>query len=94
MSRDFADFLAALNAAGARFVVIGEIAVLARIPYRTTRDIDVQIEPMLDNATRVREAVRAWSGIEPEYSAADFVSGGESAAISREFRPTSRRSRT
>lgn len=75
MSRDFADFLAALNAAGARYVVIGGIAVLARIPYRTTRDIDVRIEPTLDNATRVREAVRAWSGIEPEYSAADFVSG-------------------
>jgi hypothetical protein len=75
MSRDFADFLAALNAAGARYVVIGGIAVLALIPYRTTRDIDVQIEPTLENAKRVRDAVRAWGGIEPEYSESDFISG-------------------
>lgn len=75
MSSDFADFLAELNRAGARYVVIGGIAVLALIPYRTTREIDVLIEPTLDNARRVRDAVAAWGGAEPEYSEADFIAG-------------------
>jgi len=75
MTRDFADFLAALNSAGASYVVIGGMAVLSHVPYRTTRDIDVLIEPSLENAERVRNAVRAWGGFEPEYSPADFISG-------------------
>ena len=45
MTQDFADFLAALNSEGASYVVIGGMAVLFHIPYRTTRDIDVMIEP-------------------------------------------------
>ena len=45
MTQDFADFLGALNREGAAYVVIGGMAVLALIPYRTTRDLDVLIEP-------------------------------------------------
>jgi hypothetical protein len=73
--KDFADFLAALNREGAAYVVIGGMAVLRHIPYRTTRDIDVLIEPTIENARRVRDAVKAWGGFEPEYSPEDFVSG-------------------
>jgi len=58
MTRDFADFLAALNREGVSYVVIRGMAVLSHIPYRTTRDIDVLIEPTLANARRVRDAVR------------------------------------
>jgi hypothetical protein len=75
MSRDFADFLAALNSAGASYVVIGGMAVLSHVPYRTTRDIDVLIEPTLENARKVRGAVSRWGGFEPDYVAEDFVSG-------------------
>ena len=75
MSRDFADFLEALNKSGARYVVIGGMAVLSLIPYRTTRDIDVLIEPTPDNARRVRDAVREWSGAEPAFAAEEFISG-------------------
>ncbi len=56
-------------------MVIGGIAVLAHIPYRTTRDIDVLIEPTLDNARKVRQAVKRWGGFEPRYSPEDFISG-------------------
>lgn len=45
MTQDFADFLAALNSEGAAYVVIGGMAVLALVPYRTTRGLDVLIEP-------------------------------------------------
>ena len=75
MTRDFADFLDALNSEGASYVVIGGMAVLALVPYRTTRDIDVLIDPTTDNARRVRDAVRAWGGFEPEFSVEDFLSG-------------------
>lgn len=75
MSKDFADFLVALNNAGASYVVIGGMAVLSLVPYRTTRDLDVLIEPSLENARKVRAAVKAWGGFEPEYSAEDFISG-------------------
>ena len=75
MTEDFADFLAALNSAGAAYVVIGGMAVLAHVPYRTKRDIDVLIEPSLDNARRVRTAVGAWGGFEPEFEPEEFISG-------------------
>lgn len=52
MVKDFAEFLDALNKNGASYVVIGGMAVLAHIPYRTTRDIDVMIEPTLDPIDR------------------------------------------
>lgn len=57
MTKDFAEFLAALNKNGVHYVVIGGMAVLSHIPYRTTRDIDVLIEPTLENATKARQAV-------------------------------------
>jgi hypothetical protein len=75
MARDFADFLVALNSEGVAYVVIGGMAVLALVPYRTTRDLDVLIEPTLENAERARRAVAKWSGIEPKYSREDFISG-------------------
>jgi hypothetical protein len=75
MTRDFADFLDALNREGVSYVVIGGMAVLSLIPYRTTRDIDVLIEPTLENAVRARSAVRRWGGFEPSYTAEDFISG-------------------
>ena len=75
MTRDFADFLDALNKEGATWVIIGGLAVLYHLPYRTTRDIDVVIEPTLENARRVRRAVGAWGGFEPKFSEAEFISG-------------------
>lgn len=75
MSKDFAEFLDALNKNGVSYVVIGGMAVLSHIPYRTTRDIDVMIEPTLDNARRAHAAVREWGDFEPEYAPEDFISG-------------------
>ncbi len=75
MTLDFADFLAALNNEGAAYVVIGGMAVLALIPYRTTRDVDVLIEPTPENAAKVRRAVGRWGEFEPEFSTDDFLSG-------------------
>src|SRR5687767_3604421 len=51
------------------------MAVLAHIPYRTTRDLDVLIQPTLENAEKARRAVGAWGSFEPEYEAEEFISG-------------------
>ena len=75
MTKDFADFLDALNNECVTYVIIGGLAVLYYLPYRTTRDIDVLIEPTVDNARRARRAVAAWGGFEPDFSADEFVSG-------------------
>jgi hypothetical protein len=75
MTRDFADFLAALNNEGVVYVVIGGMAVLSYIPYRTTRDLDVLIEPTPENAACARRAVGKWGGFEPVFSVEDFLSG-------------------
>ena len=75
MTKDFADFLTLLNREGAAYVVIGGMAVLAHVPYRTTRDIDVLIEPTIENAEKVRRAVAAWGSYEELYDALDFISG-------------------
>lgn len=75
MSKDFAEFLDALNKNGVSYVVIGGMAVLSHIPYRTTRDVDVLIERTLENARRAWAAVRDWGGFEPEYLAEEFISG-------------------
>lgn len=75
MTKDFADFLAALNSEGVAYVVIGGMAVLYHVPYRTTRDLDVLIEPTLDNARRARAAVARWGGFEPEFVAEEFIAG-------------------
>lgn len=71
MTKDFADFLDALNSESVRYVVIGGMAVLSYLPYRTTRDIDVLIEPTAENAAATRRAVRRWGGFEPEFDVDD-----------------------
>ena len=75
VTKDFADFLASLNREGVAYVVIGGIAVLSHVPYRTTRDLKVLIEPTLANADKARRAVGVWGAFEPEYSPEDFISG-------------------
>lgn len=75
MTKDFADFLESLNREGVAYVVIGGIAVLSHIPYRTTRDLDILIEPTIGNARKSRRAVAAWGSFDPEYTPEDFIAG-------------------
>jgi hypothetical protein len=75
MAKDFADFLESLNREGVAYVVIGGMAVLAHIPYRTTRDLEVLIEPTIDNAGKTRRAVAAWGSFDPQYAPGDFIAG-------------------
>jgi predicted nucleotidyltransferase len=55
---DLARVCRALNDAGARYILIGGFAVIARGGARTTKDIDLLIDPSADNVARVRRALR------------------------------------
>ncbi|HEX9700779.1 MAG TPA: hypothetical protein VGD06_15085 [Acidobacteriota bacterium] len=57
MNEDFTDFLAALIAAGARFLVVGAHALAVHGVPRATGDLDIWIEATPDNASRVWAAL-------------------------------------
>ena len=58
MNPDFLDLLIALNAAEARFLVVGGYAVGVHGRPRATKDLDVWVEASVDNAGRVLQALR------------------------------------
>lgn len=53
MIEDFRDVLAQLNAAGARFLVVGAHALAAHGVPRVTGDLDIWIDPTQANSRRV-----------------------------------------
>lgn len=57
-SADFQDMIAAMLAAGARFIVVGAHAMAAHGVPRATGDFDLFIEPEPTNAQRVMAALR------------------------------------
>jgi hypothetical protein len=57
---DWADALAALLAADARFLVVGAHALAVHGIPRATQDLDVWIDPSPDNAARVWRALAAF----------------------------------
>jgi len=63
-----------LNAAGAKYVVIGGFAMALHGVVRATKDIDILIEPTLDNAARVLQALEglAW-GVSRELDPSEVV---------------------
>lgn len=60
MNPDFADFVAALVAARARFLVVGAHALAVHGVPRATGDIDVWVERSPENAERVWNALEAF----------------------------------
>lgn len=68
---------ALLNAADARYVVIGATAMQLWGTSRTTRDVDVLIEPTLENATRVLQALGELPfGVAREITPQDVITRG------------------
>lgn len=48
----------ALNDTGARYILIGGFAVIAHGGARTTKDIDLLVDPSPENISRVKQALR------------------------------------
>lgn len=68
---DFRDLFAALNAAGARYLLVGGHAVAVHAQPRFTKDLDVWTEPDAPNAARVYEALRGFGAPLHELTIAD-----------------------
>ncbi len=63
-----------LNAAGVRYVVVGGFALALHGAVRATKDIDILIEPTVDNARRAIEALGQLTfGIARELNPSDIV---------------------
>ena len=58
-NRDFRDLFFELNAAEARYLVVGAYAVTYHSRPRYTKDLDVWVDPDPDNAARVWRALAA-----------------------------------
>lgn len=57
VNEDFVDMLVALKANKANFVIVGAYALAAHGFPRATGDIDIFVEPTIDNAKRVYQAL-------------------------------------
>lgn len=57
MTEDWSDAIAALLAAGARFIVVGAHAMAVHGVPRATQDLDIWVEATEENAARVWEAL-------------------------------------
>jgi len=60
MNPDFRDLLAAFNAHGVEYLVVGAHALAAHGHVRATKDLDVWVRPSAENAPRVIAALRAF----------------------------------
>jgi hypothetical protein len=73
---DFRDLFAALNAAGARYLLVGGYAVAFHAEPRFTKDLDVWTDPDPANAIRVYGALRSFGAPLHELTATDLERSG------------------
>lgn len=73
-SQDYEEFIAALNAHGVRYLVIGAHAVAFHARPRATKDLDVLLEPTAANARRALAALREFfGGADLGYTVEDLI---------------------
>jgi len=71
---DFEEFIAALNARGVRYLVVGGYALAFHAKPRATKDLDIYVEPTAVNARRLRAALRDFfHGTPPGYADNDLL---------------------
>jgi hypothetical protein len=73
---DFRDLFAALNAAGARYLLVGGYAVAFHAQPRFTKDLDIWTESGGANAARVYEALRRFGAPLQQVSTVDLERPG------------------
>ena len=73
---DFRDLFAVFNAEGVRYLVIGGYAFAFHRRPRTTKDIDIWVEPTEANAAKVLRALRRFGAPEEHFTQEDFQARG------------------
>ena len=61
-SRDYEEFIGALNARGVRYLIVGAHAVAFHARPRATKDLDILVDPTPSNARKVLDALRDFFG--------------------------------
>ncbi len=69
---DFKELFSALNAAEARYLVVGAYAVIHYTDPRYTKDLDIWVEPQPENAARVLKALAAFGAPVQELTTANL----------------------
>ncbi len=73
-SRDYEEFIAALNDHGARYLIVGAHAVAFHARPRATKDLDILLDPTPANARKVLAALRDFfGGADLGYTAEDLT---------------------
>jgi hypothetical protein len=73
-NRDWLDLFAALNDAGAEYLVVGAHALAAHGHVRATKDLDVWIRCTRENAERVYTALQSFGAPLHDLSSSDLAS--------------------
>ena len=76
MSPDFLDIIRALSDADARFIIVGAYAVNLYVDPRATGDLDIWVEPSVENAGKVLLALKAFGAPLAGVSESDFARPG------------------
>ena len=76
LSRDFKEFIESLNANNVRYLVVGGYAVALHGYVRYTKDLDVWIEPKIQDANNVLNALTAFGFGSLDITADDFLEEG------------------
>jgi len=71
--KDFADFLKLLNKNKVKYCVIGAFAVGFHGYPRFTKDIDILVEPNLNNAKKIIKAIREFGFTSSDLTEEDFI---------------------
>ena len=73
LNQDFKEFIQSLNANNVRYLVIGGYAVAFHGHPRYTKDLDVWVDPIPDNAARVIKALEQFGFASLGLKAEDFL---------------------
>jgi len=76
VNADFRDLFAALNAAGAEYLLVGGYAFSFHAFPRFTKDLDVWVRPAPDNAARVYQALEEFGAPLDDLGEADLANPG------------------
>ena len=76
MNPDFRDLLAAFNARGVEFIVVGAHALAAHGLVRASKDMDVWVRPETDNAERALAALADFGAPLHDLTVADLARPG------------------
>ncbi len=73
LQKDLREFIELLNVLDVRFVIVGAFAVAYHGYFRYTSDIDLFIDPSLENATRIFRAVEQFGFGDLKLTVEDFT---------------------